>query len=105
MFPTDIVLVEGALILTQPLIVELLTESIFLDAPESIRLERRIKRDMAERGRTLEGILDQFNNHVKPMHSTALSSLRQTLATYRVHDEETMQEVIDDLVEKLGIDS
>ncbi len=104
MFPTDIVLVEGALILTQPLIVELLTESIFLEAPESIRLERRIKRDLTERGRTMEGILYQFNNHVRPMHSRFIEP-SAALATYRVHDEETMQEVIVELVDKLGIDS
>lgn len=104
MYPTDIILVEGALILTQPPIMELLTESVFMDAPESMRLERRIKRDTLERGRTREGVLAQFYNHVKPMHDRYIEPSKR-LATYIINGEAAMQETIEDLVSKLGIDS
>jgi uridine kinase len=50
--PKPIVLLEGILIFSQPEILDLLSHSIFVDAPEPLRLERRIKRDVAERGRT-----------------------------------------------------
>lgn len=102
--PVDIILLEGALILTQPQIVQLLTESVFLEADESIRLDRRIKRDMAERGRTREGILAQFHNHVKPMHDRFIEPAK-SLATYLVHDDTSAQQTIEDLIDKLGIDS
>lgn len=103
-FPTDIILLEGTLILTQPKIVELLSESVFLDTPETVRLRRRIKRDVSERARTREGILCQFQNHVKPMHERYIEKSR-SLATYQVFDNRSAQQTIEELVEKLGIDS
>lgn len=66
--PRPLILLDGTLILSQPKIRELLDVSVFIDAPEVIRLERRIRRDTIERGRTLEGILKQFHRQVKPMH-------------------------------------
>ena len=41
---------------------------IFIDAPDDIRIKRRIKRDMNYRGRTIESIKLQYNTSVKPMH-------------------------------------
>lgn len=102
--PSHVILLEGALILTEPRIQQLLTESVFLEAEESVRLQRRIRRDTTERGRTLQGILDQFHYHVKPMHDRYIEPVK-ALATYCVTDEETAQEAITDLVDKLGIDS
>lgn len=104
MFPSEVILIEGTLILTQPKIVELLTESVFIDIPEEIRLERRIVRDMCERGRTRDSILMQFYNHVKPMHDRHVEPAKP-LATYHVVDEVTMSAAITELVDKLGIDS
>ncbi len=104
MLPTHVILLEGALILTQPQIVALLTESVYLDVPEPICLERRIKRDMSERARTRQGILDQFCNHVRPMHDRYIEPAKG-LATYLVSNEFSAQEAIADLVDKLGIDS
>ena len=102
--PSRVILLEGALILAEPRIQQLLTESVFLEVEESIRLQRRIKRDTAERGRTLQGILDQFHHHVKPMHDRYIEPVK-ALATYRVTGEDSAQEAIADLVNKLGIDS
>lgn len=102
--PTDIIIVEGGLILTQPSIREMLTESVFLDTPEEIRLQRLIRRDVLERGRSIEGILTRFRNHAKPMHEKYIEPAR-SLASYCVYDERSYYGVIEELVENLGVDS
>ncbi len=66
--PKPIVLVDGILILSQPQIVNVLDESVFIDVEEEVRFERRLKRDVEERGRTALGVFRQFHNQVKPMH-------------------------------------
>lgn len=104
LLPADIILVEGAFILRQPEIRALLTESIFVDVPEPVRLDRRIKRDAVERGCTPEALVTHFYDHVKPLHDRFIAPI-QALATYQVFDEATTHETITDLVDKLGIDS
>jgi uridine kinase len=66
--PKKVILIDGTLILSQPEVRSLLDVSIFLDVDEEIRLARRKKRDVSERGRDLNGVIKQFQNHVKPMH-------------------------------------
>ena len=66
--PVEIVIVEGILLLSQPTICERLDHSVFVDAQESVRYERRLHRDTTERGRTAEGVKKQFEVQVKPMH-------------------------------------
>lgn len=66
--PKPIVLVDGILILSQPDVVQELDEAIFIDCDENLRYERRLKRDVEERGRTPLGVFRQFHNQVKPMH-------------------------------------
>ena len=65
---SDVILLDGILIYTQPQIVSILDKKIFMDTPEDIRFSRRLQRDVEERGRTPEGIKAQLINHVKPMH-------------------------------------
>lgn len=65
--PEELVVVEGILTLNFPMVAGLFHYSVFVDTPEAIRLERRIKRDIAERGRTKEGVLSQWNRSVQPM--------------------------------------
>lgn len=66
--PKPIVLVDGILILSQPDVVKELDEAVFIDCDENLRYERRLKRDVEERGRTPLGVFKQFHNQVKPMH-------------------------------------
>jgi len=66
--PRPIVVVDGTLILSQEIILPMLDFGIFLQVPDEVRYERRLKRDMAERGRTSEGVRAQWDNHVAPMH-------------------------------------
>ncbi|WP_413557800.1 uridine kinase [Bdellovibrio sp. HCB209] len=67
--PTRIVLVDGILILNSPEVRAQLDEAIFFDTPEFIRFERRLHRDVEERGRTAEGVRKQFDLQVRPMHN------------------------------------
>jgi uridine kinase len=63
-----VVIVDGLLLLSQPNIVSFLDDSVFVEAPEEVRYERRLDRDVRERGRTPSGVEKQFKTQVKPMH-------------------------------------
>jgi uridine kinase len=63
-----VILLDGTLILSQDIIRPHLAASIFIEASEAVRYERRFKRDLVERGRQPEGIKKQFERQVKPMH-------------------------------------
>ena len=66
--PKPIILVDGILILCHPKLRDVFDEIIFVSAPEDVRFQRRLDRDVAERGRTPEGVKNQFDQQVKPMH-------------------------------------
>lgn len=66
--PCPIIIVEGILIFSQPGILKLLDLKVFVDTPADIRLLRRIRRDIKERGRTLEQTLNQYERTIRPMH-------------------------------------
>lgn len=63
-----IIVLEGILILHYPEIRNILDIKVYVDTDDDIRLIRRIKRDVNERNRSLESILDQYENSVRPMH-------------------------------------
>lgn len=66
--PAEIIIVEGIFGLYYEELRELLNIKIFVDAENDDRLMRIIGRDTIERGRTLEDVLEHYNNRVKPMH-------------------------------------
>ena len=66
--PTPVVLVEGILIFAEPELRKLFDVKIFVDTDADVRLIRRIRRDIAERGRTLESVVEQYEATVRPMH-------------------------------------
>ncbi|PVW14622.1 uridine kinase [Marixanthomonas spongiae] len=66
--PRKVVIVEGILILTHPEIRQLFDIKIFVHADSDERLIRRLKRDIAERGRDLDEVLTRYQNTLKPMH-------------------------------------
>lgn len=66
--PSELVIVEGILVLAFPSIVSLFSYSVFVDTPDAVRLERRIARDVAERGRTQDSVLLQWHQSVQPMY-------------------------------------
>ncbi|MFQ5628481.1 MAG: uridine kinase [bacterium] len=63
-----IIVLEGILILYSQRLRELMDIKIFVDTDPDIRLLRRIRRDVAERGRTIESVLVQYEESVRPMH-------------------------------------
>lgn len=67
--PNKIILIEGILLLADSRIREFLDIKIFVDADADERILRRIVRDVKERGRQIEDIIDQYLTTVKPMHS------------------------------------
>jgi uridine kinase len=66
--PRDVVIVEGILIYTHRPLVDLIDLKVFVDADADDRLGRVIYRDMEERGRSVQQVLDRYEKTVKPMH-------------------------------------
>ena len=65
--PKEVIILEGILILEDKRLRDLMDIKIYVDTDDDIRIIRRIKRDMVERGRTLDSIIDQYLSVVKPM--------------------------------------
>ena len=66
--PERVIIVEGILIFASPELRELMDIRIFVDTDADVRLCRRIQRDVNKRGRSLESVLTQYQDTVKPMH-------------------------------------
>lgn len=66
--PKKVIIVEGILIFENKPLRDLMDIRIFVDTDADVRLCRRIKRDVTKRGRTLESVLTQYQETVKPMH-------------------------------------
>lgn len=66
--PTPVILVDGILIFHSQEVREQLDDLVFFDTPEELRYQRRLERDVKERGRKPEGVRQQFLQQVKPMH-------------------------------------
>lgn len=64
----DIIILEGILILVEPKIRELLDIKLFVDTDADVRIMRRLQRDIKERGRTMDSVIQQYLNVVRPMH-------------------------------------
>jgi uridine kinase len=65
--PKRVIILEGILLLTDPRLRDLMHASIFMDTPLDICLLRRLKRDVEERGRSMESVLNQYKKTVRPM--------------------------------------
>ena len=66
--PTDVVIVEGILVLTDPVLRQMMDVKCFVDADADDRLIRVIARDCIERGRTPQMVIDRYEEVLKPMH-------------------------------------
>ena len=66
--PEKVIIVEGILIFENQQLRDLMDIRVFVDADADVRLCRRILRDVQQRGRTLESVLEQYQQTVKPMH-------------------------------------
>jgi len=66
--PQPLILVEGILIFAEPRLRPLFDVKLFVDTDPDIRFIRRLERDIIERGRTTESVIQQYLNTVRPMH-------------------------------------
>lgn len=75
--PTDVVIVEGILVLNDPELRELMDVKVFVDADPDERLIRVIARDCIERGRTPQMVIDRYRDVLKPMHCRYIEPSKQ----------------------------
>ncbi len=66
--PRRALIVEGILVFTDAALRELMDIKVFVDTDSDTRFIRRLRRDVAERGRTMDSVIDQYQSTVKPMH-------------------------------------
>jgi uridine kinase len=72
-----VVILDGLLILEDPALRQLMDIKLFVDADPDIRFIRRMKRDLTERGRTLDSIIRQYESSVRPMHLQFVESSKR----------------------------
>jgi uridine kinase len=75
--PRKVMIVEGILILTNPELRDLFDIKIFVHADSDERLIRRLKRDIAERGRDLDEVLSRYQTTLKPMHQQFIEPMKE----------------------------
>lgn len=75
--PKKVIILDGILVLEDERIRELADIKIFVECDEDLRLIRRIKRDMVERGRSFEHIIEQYLTSVKPMYHHFVSKTKR----------------------------
>ncbi|HEY0079508.1 MAG TPA: uridine kinase [Pyrinomonadaceae bacterium] len=66
--PKPIIIIEGILIFVDPRLLAEMDIKVFVDTPDDLRFIRRLRRDVAERGRTVESVVEQYLTTVRPMH-------------------------------------
>ncbi len=75
--PRKVMIVEGILILTNPELRDMFDIKIFVHADSDERLIRRLKRDIAERGRDLNEVLERYQTTLKPMHEQFIEPMKE----------------------------
>ncbi|WP_186576490.1 uridine kinase [Aquibacillus kalidii] len=66
--PKEVIILEGILILEDPRLLDLMDIKVYVDTDADIRIIRRLLRDIKERGRTIDSVIEQYTNVVRPMH-------------------------------------
>lgn len=67
--PKDVIIVEGILVLEDKRLRDLMDIKLFVDTDSDLRIIRRIERDIKERGRTIDSVIEQYLTAVRPMHN------------------------------------
>ncbi|HPM78585.1 MAG TPA: uridine kinase [bacterium] len=75
--PRDVIICEGILILAIPEIRDLCDIKIFVQTDDDIRFIRRLRRDIRDRGRSVDSVIEQYINQVRPMHSAFVEPSRR----------------------------
>ena len=91
LLPRPIILVEGILVLACQAILRLLDLKVYIDERPDVRRERRMLRDVRERGRTLDMVSRQYENHVLPMHKRYVEPCKKNADIILTNSAETDQ--------------
>lgn len=75
--PRKVMIVEGILVFTHPELRDLFDIKIFVHADSDERLIRRLKRDISDRGRDIEEVLNRYQNTLKPMHQQFIEPMKE----------------------------
>ncbi|MFN0123724.1 MAG: uridine kinase [Blastocatellia bacterium] len=75
--PRLVTIVEGILVFNDPVLRELMDVKIFVDTADDLRFIRRLQRDVAERGRTVDSVIRQYLETVRPMHQRFVEPSRR----------------------------
>jgi len=75
--PQSVIIVEGILIFAEPQLRQLFDVKLYVDTDPDLRFIRRLKRDIAERGRNMEGVIQQYLDTVRPMHLEFVESSKR----------------------------
>ncbi len=75
--PADVIIIEGIMTFAHPEIRKYLDIKIFVDTPDDIRFIRRLERDIAERGRSVTSVINQYLTSVRPMHHAFVEPSKQ----------------------------
>lgn len=75
--PADVIILEGIMTFAHPEIRKYLDIKIFVDTPDDIRFIRRLERDIAERGRSVTSVINQYLTSVRPMHHAFVEPSKQ----------------------------
>ena len=99
---TGVIIVDGILVLADPGLRDLLDIKVFVDTDPDIRLIRRLRRDIRERGRSVESVVDQYLKTVRPMHLAFVAGSR-TFADIIIPEGGRNRVAIDLLVSRLRL--
>ena len=65
--PTPVIILDGTLLFSHPKLIDLINLKVYIDTPDEVRLSRRVRRDIRERDRTYDSVMEQYSNSVRPM--------------------------------------
>ena len=99
---TGVIIVDGILVLAEPRLRDLMDIKVFVDTDADIRFIRRLRRDIRDRGRSLESVVDQYLDTVRPMHQAFVEGSR-SFADIIIPEGGRNQVAIDLLVSRLRL--
>ena len=95
--PKKLIFVEGTLVLHFKRLVNLMLKKIYIYAPEKIRFDRRVSRDISERGRSLDSVLKQYKETVYPMHKRFVEPSK-SIADINISGENKMEKSVQKII-------
>lgn len=99
--PRSVVVLEGIMALYDPDLRALMDFKVFVDAAPDVRFIRRLKRDLSERGDTVESVVERYLTFVRPMHEAFVEPSRQ-YADLVVSGEEALQASVDQILSRIA---